>query len=81
MDEGGADAGVAVATEERVGVAMSHGALPILVNLVITTAMSVERGRVMEDVGHTTERQRCFSVGLQQVDIKLSTIFKANQFF
>lgn len=59
MDEGGADAGVAVAPEERVGVAVTDGTLAILVNLVITTAVSVERGRVMEDVGHTAERQRC----------------------
>lgn len=52
MDEGGADARVAVATEERVGVAVSDRALTVLVNLVITTPMGVEGGRVMEDVGH-----------------------------
>lgn len=61
MDEGSADAGVAMATEERVGVAMIDWTLAILVNLVITAAMSVERGGVMEDVGHTAEKQRYFS--------------------
>lgn len=62
MDEGGADAGVAMATEERVGVAMSDGTLAILVNLVIAAAMSVERGGVMEDIGHTAEKQRYHNV-------------------
>lgn len=58
MDEGGADACVAMATEERVGVAVSHGALAVLINLVIAAAVGVERGGVMEDVGHAAEGQR-----------------------
>lgn len=59
MDEGGADAGVAVATEERVGVAVRHGALAVLINLVIAAAVSVEGGGVMEDVGHAAKGRRC----------------------
>lgn len=58
VDEGGADAGVAVAAEERVGVAMSDGTLAVLVDLVIAAAMSVEGGGVMEDVGHAAEKQQ-----------------------
>lgn len=55
VDEGSADAGVAVgaAAEECMGVAMNWGmALAILVNLVIAAAVSVEGGGVMEDVRH-----------------------------
>ena len=58
MDEGSADAGVAMATEECVGVAMIDRALTVLINLVITAAVSVEGRRVMEDVGHTAGRQK-----------------------
>lgn len=55
MDESGADAGVAVdaAAKECMGVAVDGGtALAVLVNLVIAAAVSVEGGRVMEDVRH-----------------------------
>lgn len=61
MDEGGADARVAVAAEERVGVAVSDGTVAVLVNLVITAAVGVEGGGVMEDVGHATGRKRYFN--------------------
>lgn len=58
VDEGGTDARVAVATEERVGVSMSDGTVAILINLVVATAMGVEGGGVVEDVGHAAERRR-----------------------
>lgn len=57
VDEGGADAGVAMGAtaKECMGVAMYGSvALAILVNLVIAAAMSVEGGGVMEDVRHAT---------------------------
>lgn len=47
-----------MATEERVGVTVSHGALAVLINLVIAAAVGVERGGVMEDVGHAAKGQR-----------------------
>lgn len=62
MDEGGADACAAVATEERVGVAVADGALTVLIDLVITAAVRVEGGGVMEDVGHAAEPQRSIHV-------------------
>lgn len=58
MDEGGADARVAMATEERVGVAVSGGTLAVLVDLVIAAAVGVEGGGMMEDVGHAAKRKR-----------------------
>lgn len=61
MDEGGADAGVAVGTtaKECVGVAMDRGVAPaILVNLVIAAAVSMEGGGVMEDVCHAMRGKR-----------------------
>lgn len=58
MDERGTDARVAMATEERVGVAMTDGALTVLVDLLITSAMRVEGGGVVKDVGHTAETQK-----------------------
>lgn len=58
VDEGGADTRVAVAAEERVGVSVSgHGTLAVLVDLVIATAVGVEGGGVMEDVGHAAEKK------------------------
>ena len=56
MDEGGADARVAVATEERVGMAVGHGTLTVLVNVVVAAAVSMEGGWMMEDVGHAAEK-------------------------
>jgi len=64
VDEGGADAGVAVAAEERVGVAVvgvavgGGGAVAALVDLVVAAAVGVEGGGVMEDVGHAAQRRR-----------------------
>lgn len=58
VDEGGTDTRVAVATEERVGVSMSDGTVAILINLVVATAVGVEGGGVVEDVGHAAERRR-----------------------
>lgn len=61
VDEGGADAGVAVGApaEECVAVAVDRGAaLAILINLVIAAAVSVEGGGVMEDVGHATRGEK-----------------------
>lgn len=60
MDEGGADARVAVAAKERVGVAVGGVTLAVLVNLVIAAAVGVEGGGVMEDVGHAAKGKRCF---------------------
>lgn len=60
MDEGGADARVAVAAEEHVGVAVGGVTLAVLVNLVIAAAVGMEGGGVMEDVGHAAEGKRCF---------------------
>lgn len=57
MDEGGAHAGVAVAAEERVGVAVADGTLAALVDRVVAGAVGVEGGGVMEDVGHAAERR------------------------
>lgn len=61
VDEGGADARVAMATEERVGVAVGDGALASLVYLVVAAAVAVEGGGMMEDVGHAAERNRYFN--------------------
>lgn len=58
VDEGGADAGVAMATEERVAVTVGDGALAVLVDVVVTAAVGVEGGGVMEDVGHAAQRER-----------------------
>ncbi|TNN45432.1 hypothetical protein EYF80_044378 [Liparis tanakae] len=60
VDEGGADAGVAVAAEERVGVAVGGegggGAVAALVDLLVAAAVGVEGGGVMEDGdGHYAE--------------------------
>lgn len=58
VDEGGADARVAVAAEERVGVSVRDGAVAVLVDLVVAAAVGVEGGGVVEDVGHAAERRR-----------------------
>lgn len=58
MDEGSTDTCVTMTAEEGVRVAMNHGALTILVNLVVTAAVSVEGGRMVEDVRHARERKR-----------------------
>ncbi|KAG7219093.1 hypothetical protein INR49_019337, partial [Caranx melampygus] len=47
VDEGGADAGVAVAAEERVGVAVGDGALAVLVDVVVAAAVGVEALRLV----------------------------------
>lgn len=60
MDEGSTDACIAVATEERVGMTVSDGTLTVLVNVVITAAVGVKGGRMMEDVGHAAEMKRYF---------------------
>lgn len=58
MDERSADARVAMATEERVGVSVSgHRALAVLIDLVIAAAVGVESGGVMKDVGHAAEKK------------------------
>lgn len=64
VDEGSADACVAMATKERVGVAMADGALTVLVDLVVAAAVGVEAGGVVEDVGHAAEQQRSVQVNL-----------------
>lgn len=51
VDEGGAYAGVAVAAEERV--AVIDGTPTVLVNVAVATAVSVEGGGVVQDVGHS----------------------------
>lgn len=61
MDEGGADARVAVAAQERVGVAVGGVTLAVLINLVIAAAVGVEGGGVMEDVGHAAEGKEMLS--------------------
>lgn len=58
MDEGSTDACVTVTAEEGVGVAMNDGTLTILVDLVVTAAVSVEGGRMVEDVRHAKERKQ-----------------------
>lgn len=58
MDEGGADARVAVAAGERVGVAVSDGAHAGLVDLVVAAAVGVEGGGVMEDVDHAAGKNK-----------------------
>lgn len=59
MDEGGADTGVAVATEQRVGVA--DGTLAVLVDVVVAAAVSVEGGGVVQDVGHAVGKWRGYN--------------------
>lgn len=75
MDEGSTDACVTVTAEEGVGVAMNDGALTILVDLVVTAAVSVEGGRMVEDVRHAKERKQdqfiCLPLlhGTQETDV------------
>lgn len=57
--EGGTNACVAMATEQRVAVTVSDGgALAVLVDLVVASAVSVKGGGVMENVGHAVEVHR-----------------------
>lgn len=60
MDESSPNAGVAVASQQAMGVAVAHGALghAILVNLVVASAVGVEGGGVVQDVGHAAGEQR-----------------------
>lgn len=84
VDECGTHACVAMATKERMGVAMTDGALTILINLLITPTMRVEVCRVMKDVGHTAEWQRSSLVtGLwteAEIVISSSIVFSFNEF-
>lgn len=57
VDEGGTNARVALATKERVAVAVADRSLAVLFDLVITPAVGVEGGGVMEDVGHAVEHR------------------------
>lgn len=58
MDECRTDAGVAMTTEKCVGVAMSERTLTVLVDMVIPTAMGMEGGGMVEDIGHTVKREK-----------------------
>ena len=55
MDEGSPHAGVAVATQQAMGVTVGHGAQTdaVLINLVVAGAVGMEGGGVVQDVGHT----------------------------
>lgn len=78
VDEGGADAGVAVGAtaEEWVGVAVDGGvALAILVNLVIAAAVSVEGGGVMEDVRHSMRGKKTWDVRIWAAATKVLVDF------
>lgn len=58
MDEGCTDACVAMATREHVGVTVTYGALAVIINVMITTAVRVDIGGVMENIGHTAKLEK-----------------------